>query len=61
MEGNNILFLRKVNISAPVSVVGRSKVCSDFARSEAGILDLNPTQDMDVQYLCVRFSVFIYR
>jgi hypothetical protein len=32
----------------PVTVAGRSKACTVFARSEVGIVDSNPTQDMDV-------------
>jgi hypothetical protein len=32
----------------PVTVVERSKVCTVFARSEAGIVGSNPTQGMDV-------------
>jgi hypothetical protein len=32
----------------------RSKACTIFARSEAGVVGSNPTQDMDVWYvLCV--------
>jgi hypothetical protein len=33
----------------PVTVVERSKACTDFALSEAGIVGSNPTQGMDVQ------------
>jgi hypothetical protein len=52
-----------VNILSPVTVAVRSKACTVFARSEAGIVSSNPTQDMEVCYLCVyvRFSVFVYR
>jgi hypothetical protein len=32
----------------PVTVAERSKACTVFARSEAGILGSNPTQGMDV-------------
>jgi hypothetical protein len=32
----------------PVTVAERSKECAVFARSEAGIMDSNPTQGMDV-------------
>jgi hypothetical protein len=32
----------------PVTVAERSKACTVFSRSEAGILGSNPTQDMDV-------------
>jgi hypothetical protein len=32
----------------PVTVAERSVACIVFARSEAGIMGLNPTQDMDV-------------
>jgi hypothetical protein len=46
----------------PVTVAERPKAYTVFARSEAGIMDSNPTQGMDVQCLCVcaRFSVFVY-
>jgi hypothetical protein len=49
----------------PVTAPERSKACTVFARSEAGVVGLNPTQGMDVWCLCVcaraRFSVFVYR
>jgi hypothetical protein len=32
----------------PVTVAERSKVCTVFARSEAGTVSSNPTQGMDV-------------
>jgi hypothetical protein len=34
----------------PVTVAERSKVCTVFARSEAGIVGSNPTQDLNVCY-----------
>jgi hypothetical protein len=37
----------------PVTVAERSEACIVFARSEAGIVGSNPTQGMDVSYLCV--------
>jgi hypothetical protein len=37
----------------PVTVAERSKACTVFARSEAGIVDSNPTQGMDVWCVCV--------
>jgi hypothetical protein len=47
----------------PVTVVERSKSCTVFARSDAGIVGLNPTQGMDVWclyvfILCLCCSVF---
>jgi hypothetical protein len=36
------------NIKKPVTVAERSKACTVFARSEAGIVGSNPTQGMDV-------------
>jgi hypothetical protein len=49
----------------PVTVVERSKACTAFARTVAGIVGSNPTQGMDVWCLCAcacaRFSVFVYR
>jgi hypothetical protein len=35
-------------VAPPVTVVERSKACTVFARSEAGIVGSNPTQGMDV-------------
>jgi hypothetical protein len=32
----------------PGTVIERSKACTVFARSEAGIVSSNPAQDMDV-------------
>jgi hypothetical protein len=47
----------------PVTVAARSKTCTVFARSEAGIVVSNPTQGMDMD-VCVYvrahiFSVFV--
>jgi hypothetical protein len=39
--------------SYPVTVAERSKACTVFARSEAGIVVSNPTYDMDVRYVYV--------
>jgi Na+-translocating ferredoxin:NAD+ oxidoreductase RnfE subunit len=46
----------------PVTVAERSKACTVFARSEAGIVGSNHTQGMNVWclYACVLFSVFVY-
>jgi hypothetical protein len=38
----------KVKLSMPVTVAERSKACTVFARSEAGIVGSNHTQGMDV-------------
>jgi hypothetical protein len=37
----------------PTTVAERSKACTVFARSEAGIMGSNPTQGMNVWCLCV--------
>jgi hypothetical protein len=42
-----------------VTEAERSKACTVFARSEAGIVGLNPTQGMDVCYVYVRCSVLV--
>jgi hypothetical protein len=42
----------------PVTVAKRSKACTVFACSEAGIVGSNPTQGMDVWCVCV-YSVFV--
>jgi hypothetical protein len=47
-----------VSVEWPVTVAQRSKVCTVFARSDAGIVGSNPTQGMDVWYVCV-YSVFV--
>jgi hypothetical protein len=39
--------------SVPVAVAERSKACTVFARSEAGIVGSHPTQGMDVWYVYV--------
>jgi hypothetical protein len=38
----------QLNFRMPVMVAERSEACTVFARSEAGIVDSNPTQGMDV-------------
>jgi Na+-transporting NADH:ubiquinone oxidoreductase subunit NqrD len=43
----NIIFLPLSNI-LPVTVAERSKACTVFARSEAGIVNSNPTQGTDI-------------
>jgi hypothetical protein len=45
----------------PVTVAERSKACTVFARSQAGIVGSNLTQGVDVKCLYVCFSVFVYR
>jgi hypothetical protein len=37
-----------LNQTLPITVAERSKECTVFARSEAGIMDSNPTQVMDI-------------
>jgi hypothetical protein len=39
----------------------RSKTFTVFARSEAGIVGSNPIQGLNVWFLYVRSSVFVYR
>jgi hypothetical protein len=41
-------FLTKRNRFSPVTVAERSKTCTVFARSEAGIVGPNSTHGMDV-------------
>jgi hypothetical protein len=43
----------------PVTVAERSKAWTVFARSEAGIVGSNPTQDMDVWCVCAFFCVYV--
>jgi hypothetical protein len=50
----------------PVTATERSKACTVFARSKAGIVGSNPTQGMDVWcvyafILCLCFLVFRYK
>jgi hypothetical protein len=42
------VITRNYSVIAPVTVAERSKACTVFARSEAGIVASNPTQGMDV-------------
>jgi hypothetical protein len=42
----------------PITVAARSQELTAFARSNAGIVGSNPTQDMDVCIVCV-YSVFV--
>ncbi|PNF20337.1 hypothetical protein B7P43_G13213 [Cryptotermes secundus] len=48
LERFNLEKLNEVVGKEPVTVAERSKACAVFARSEAGIMGSNPTQDMDV-------------
>jgi hypothetical protein len=41
-----------------VTVTERSKACTVFARSEAGIVGSNPIQGIDVWCICMPFPVF---
>jgi hypothetical protein len=45
-------------MSPPVAVAERSKACSVFALSEAGIVGSNPSQGR-MFGMCMRFSVFV--
>jgi hypothetical protein len=42
----------------PITVAARSKALTVFARSDAGIMDSNPTQGIEVWCVCVYF-VFV--
>jgi hypothetical protein len=49
-------------VRQPVTVAERSKACTIFARSEAGVVGSNSTQGMDIWYvfiLCFRCLVFM--
>jgi hypothetical protein len=52
------LFVFMVSILA-VTAAEQSKACTVFARSEAEIMGLNPTQCMDVWYVYVFNSVIV--
>jgi hypothetical protein len=43
----------------PVTVAARSKVCTLFARFDAGIVGSNPTQGMDV-WCVYAFILFVF-
>jgi hypothetical protein len=45
---SDVPFKRQLIQYSPVTVAERSKACTAFARSEAGIVCSNPTQGMDV-------------
>jgi hypothetical protein len=59
-----VLFVLRMFIDKqPVTVVARSEAWTAFARSDAGIVGSNPTQDMDVScvygfILCLCRPVF---
>jgi hypothetical protein len=53
-ESNSLLINAQ-----PVTVAERSKACTVFARSEVGIVGLNPIQGMDVWCLCVCVCVCV--
>jgi hypothetical protein len=48
-----------VFLATPVTVAERSKGCTAFARSETGIVGSNPTQGIDVWYVCWFFCVCV--
>jgi hypothetical protein len=50
---NFLLFWGGYQFNMPVLVAERSKACTVFPRSEAGIVGSNPTQGMDVWYVYV--------
>jgi hypothetical protein len=43
----------------PVTVAERSNACTVFPRLEAGIVGSNPTQGMDVWYVCA-FILYLF-
>jgi hypothetical protein len=47
----NLTFSNILIYYKPVTVAERSKACTAFARSEAGIVSSSPTQGMDVWYV----------
>jgi hypothetical protein len=47
-NGAYLLFYTHILYGRPVTVAERSRICTVFARSEAGIVGSNPTQGMDV-------------
>jgi hypothetical protein len=53
----NLLWQR---LQGPIIVAERSKVCSVFSRSNAGIVCSNPTQVMDVYIVCVYFVFVLF-
>jgi hypothetical protein len=52
-----LLFIEWVLMRMAITVVARSTTSNVYARSKAGIVSSNPTQDMDV-CVCV-YSVFV--
>jgi hypothetical protein len=53
-----VLNIHIILRNGPVTVAERSEACTVFARSEAGIVDSNPTQGMDV-CVCAFFLVCV--
>jgi hypothetical protein len=52
-------LLQVIYTNSPVTVAERSKACTVFARSEAGIVGSNPSQSMDVWCVCEFFCVCV--
>jgi hypothetical protein len=61
MNKNYIDFVLTLLSLPPVTVAERSKACTVFARSKAGIVSSNPTQGMDLVfvYVCAFFCVCV--
>jgi hypothetical protein len=52
-------LFNEININTPVTVAARSKACTVFARSDAGIVGSNPTYGMMLG-VCMRlFCVYV--
>jgi hypothetical protein len=52
-EPKRLPFFEPYVLCAPITVAGRSKALTVFARSNTGIVGSNPTQDMNVCVYCV--------
>jgi hypothetical protein len=51
-------------VGTPVTVTERTKACTDFTRSEAEIVDRGFESHSGrgcLAFVCVRFSVFVYK
>jgi hypothetical protein len=54
-----MLFCIPLTVFTPVTVAERSKACTVFTRSEAGIVGSNSIQGMNVWCLCVYVCVYV--
>jgi hypothetical protein len=58
LSTNNVIHVL-YSLTWPVTITERSKACTVFTRSEAGILGSNPTRGMDIWCVCAFLCVCV--